>query len=368
MIERLTASEPRETQPFFQSWHGEEAVFATTSSEQTARGVQGFSRVSAEAPSGTPQSGGLQSGDIPVLTYTLYNDAAYQHVRRNTLQRRAELDRLRASGAADMTIPNDRSIAAFPTDAIIMKTAWWPVAPGAMTALPVWDPENNPPRLGGNPYTSWQRVVAVDPTKGTPAQANAPIDFAGRSFANAHRVNIDAFYHVRVDAPLAQRLMRDRAARKAANIAIGRDVHEGDYLLLVSADMAIRKTDNWVWATLWWHDQPDRGPFAAERPSGLKGAWRDYLLQIAFDSEHPTEADGGPHVCFDPWLEGRLPDGGHGSGTRSNCVACHQRASYPPIDFLPLTRGAADVTSDPAFSPGRLRTDFIWSIALQTRP
>jgi hypothetical protein len=163
-------------------------------------------------------------------------------------------------------------------------------------------------------------------------------------------------------------LMRDRSARKAATIALGRDLREGDYLVLVSANLGRRETENWVWAAFWWHDRPDQGPFAAERPAGLSGAWRHYLLQVAFDADQPAASDGGPHVCFDPWLEGRFPDGGHGSGTLSNCVACHQRASYPAVNFLPVTRGAPDLANDPAFSPGRLRTDFIWSIALHARP
>ena len=71
-------------------------------------------------------------------------------------------------------------------------------------------------------------------------------------------------------------------------------------------------------------------------------------MQVAFDAETPKTSDGAPHVCFNPWLEGRFPDGGQGGGTASNCLACHRRASYPAVAFLPVTRGAPNLHSDPA--------------------
>ena len=41
---------------------------------------------------------------------------------------------------------------------------------------------------------------------------------------------------------------------------------------------------------------------------------------------------------------------------------CHNRASYPAIGFLPIMRGNPDLSRDPAYSSGRLRTDFLWSV------
>jgi hypothetical protein len=302
------------------------------------------------------------------VTYTLFDDAAYAHVRSRRLYLRAELDRLRIAGDRADGVPQDSAVPDFPVGARILKTAWWPVAADRPTALPVWDPERNPPRRGGNPYTSWQRVAVVGPAAGTRADSRAAIDFAGRRFDHPQRVAPGALYHVRVDAALARRLMRDRATRKATVIALGRELRAGDQLVLVSANLAVRETRDWVWATFWWHDRPDEGPFAAERPDDLQGAWRHYLLQVAFDVERPPAADGGPHICFDPWLEGRLPDGGNGGGLASNCLACHRRASYPPINYLPITRGAADLAHDPAYAAGRLRTGNVWSIAMHALP
>jgi hypothetical protein len=361
ILAHLTAAPPNGTKDhraFFENWHGEDELFSNTASGIS--GIGGFSRTGTSALNS-------QSG-APVLTYTFYNEPAYRHIRGNRLNSTAELDRLRQSGRPDDSIAGDRALPVFPADSIVLKTVWWPVARDGLTALPVWDPEKNPPRPNGNPYINWQRVVAVDPATDVQADAMVGIDFAGRNFPRARRIGIGAFYHVAVDAPMAGRMMRDPETRKAVLIALGRPLQAGDYLVLVAANMAAREIPDWIWASFWWHDRPEQGVFAADRPQALQAPWRNYLMQTAFDSEKPEAADAGPHTCFNPWLEGRFPDGGNGGGTASNCMACHQRASYPPVAFLPVRRGAPDLRSDPAFAPGRLRTSFLWSLAMHAKP
>ena len=369
IITSLTDSAAGEDRPRFESWHGEDEVFGDGAVEHARTGISGFSRSSssdhAEDPSSDDAS---QIGDVPVLTYALYDDAAYDHIRDQQLNRRAELERLRRTGVVDTMVAGDRSIPPFPTGATVLKTVWWPVAAAALSALPVWDPDRNPIGRGGNDYLGWPRVVAVDATRAADRPAFVSIDFAGRTFPHAQRIELAAFCHVMVDAEMADRLSRDRSARKTALVALGRPLAAGDYLVLVSANLASKEIDDWVWATFWWHDRPDEGAFAADRPAALQGAWRNYLMQVAFDSTIPAAADGGPHACFDPWLEGRFPDGGHGAGAVSNCMTCHRRASYPAVDFLPVTRGEPDLAGDPAYAPGRLRTGMLWSIALHARP
>jgi hypothetical protein len=95
---------------------------------------------------------------------------------------------------------------------------------------------------------------------------------------------------------------------------------------------------------------------------------------VAYDLNLPPEKDGSPRVAFNPWLEGRFADGGHGGGGLvSNCMNCHNRASWPRRDvpdrreFLPVYRGNPDLSGDPAYAPGRLRTDFLWSIPDQAQ-
>jgi hypothetical protein len=216
--------------------------------------------------------------------------------------------------------------------------------------------------------------VAIDPSAGAARDASpaaapavASVPFAGRVIPDARCVPLDALAHIAVDGATAAQMQREPAVRRAMRLALGRDLQAGDFLALVGVHIATREIADWVWATAWWHDEPDRGPFAADRPTGIAAPWRNYLLSVAFDERTPIESDGGAHVSFNPWLEARFPDGGHGGGSFSNCLACHRRASWPAASFLPVTRGPADVATDPAYAPGRLRTQFLWSIALRAR-
>ena len=362
VLAQLARRQTGQTEPGFESWYGEENVFAEPAVEQVPRGIRGFSRVSSTGMA-------LHSADAPILTYTLYNDAAYEHIRRHRLYSRAVLESLRSAGPADHAIVDNHSVPPFPRQAIVLKTGWWPVAGGsALTALPVWDPDRNAPLRGGNGYLTWPRVVVVDPTNSSPRDSTVDMDFSGRSFPAAHRVNLQDFYHVAVDAGLAARAMRDPDTQKAVSIALGRALQAGDYLILIAGNLATREIEDWVWGAFWWHDRPDQGAFAANRPDELRGEWRNYLMQAAFDDQKPRADDGQPHICFNPWLEARFPDGGQGGGTASNCLSCHRRASYPLVSFLPVTRGDPDLKNDPAYAAGRLRTSFLWSLVLHAKP
>lgn len=350
--------------PAIESWYDEGAVFAAED-EPAIPGLLGFTRPNTGH---RKRSLDADSGDAAILDFTLYNAPAYEHIRRHRLYQTSELDQLLVAGETDRTIVGNRMIPAFPREAMVLKTAWWPIANEDVTALPVWDPELNPERPQGNPYTTWQRIVAVDTRSLHRLPRIATLEFAGRTIPISSWVKVNAFYHVVVDASLAIRLNADRDARKVALITLGRTLREGDALALIGVHLASHEIDDWVWVTFWWHDRPDEGKYAAGRPRAQDGAGRSYLMQTAFDAVKPVTPDGSPHVSFNPWFEGRFPNGGHGGGAVSNCVACHSRASYPAIDFLPVTRGPADLLSDAAYDDGRLRTSFLWSIALRATP
>ena len=339
-------------EPAFVHWQGEGGVFGAEAAAKRPGGIQGFLR--PKSIGGDPHLIGA-----PIIAYNLFNPAAFAHIRAQGLYRKATLDHLRLTSKTGSVPP-------FPAAAIVIKTAWWPVAPEGLTAMPVWDPELNPPDPNGNPHLGWARVVAVDPANNSPDKT-AAVQFIGRSFPGARRVQLEAFHHVAVDAAMAKQLALDPESNRTAIIALGRPIAANDRLALVGINMMTHEQQDWVWAAFWWHDRPGVGPFAADRPSDLRGPWRNYLMQVAFDAETPRASDGGAHICFNPWLEARFPDHGQGGGTVSNCLSCHQRASYPAAPFLPVTRGAPNLREDPALAPDRLRTSFLWSSTLHAQ-
>lgn len=299
--------------------------------------------------------------DAPVITFVHYDPEAYGYVRGHRLHQAERLAELMQNGASDPVYPHMLAIPPLPRGARVLMSAWWPVGAGSVTPLPVWDPREVARPGGSNDYTSWRRVVAVD--AGAAAGRAAPVTFAGRTFVTARRVALNRFIHLPVGRRLAAHLMEDAGARKAALIALGRPLRTGDSLVLVAFHLMAADAGMGVWATAWWHDRPDEGVFAADRPATIRGRWRHYLMDVAVDPVLPLEPDGSPHICFNPWFEAKFPDGGQGSGLKSNCINCHERASYPLTEFLPVRRGTSDASGDPAFAPGRLRTARLWALA-----
>jgi hypothetical protein len=162
------------------------------------------------------------------------------------------------------------------------------------------------------------------------------------------------------------------AVPSAARGVLGRDLEEGDQLVLIAMHATTKEIPEWTWMTWFWHDRPDAGARGADRLPAVKGVWRNYLMEVAFDATLPREPDGSPHIAYNPVLEARFPN-----GILSNCLACHRRSTWPQEEFLPITRGANAVDKslfppdgkDPAFSDDKLRLDFMWSIGdLAMRP
>jgi hypothetical protein len=364
--EFITRENPNDHRPAIESWYGEGLVFGRGTVGAATLGIRGFLR--GLNTNGGPLNPSTQgSSEIPVIAYVLYNAAAYEHIRRYALNQIAGLQRAKAAKDKDRVVSGDWQIPAFPRNSIIVKTVWWPVARQGSTALPVWDPEDNPPRLTGNGYPTWQRIVTVRAGNRL-GDGSGSVVFMGRRFASHHNVGLDSFYYITVDADLAKRLMNDAESRRTTLIALGRELIEGDYLILVGTNFATRELDGWIWGATWWHDLPDKGPFSSQRPMRLSRPWRNYLMQVAFDTVKPRGAEDAPHICFNPWLEGRFSDGGGGGGTVSNCMACHERASVPAVNFLPIRRGLPNFSEDPSYAPGRLRTSSLWSLALHAKP
>ena len=292
----------------------------------------------------------LQSGGEELIVFALYDTAASRHIRSHPL-----------AGRSASAFPP------FPDGSAILLAAWWPVARQGLSPLPVWDPADNPPNPAGNGYLTWKRLVAIDPRGADGDTAAVPLVFAGRSPQPAHRVPLDAFLHVPVDAALAGRLMRDARTRKAAVIALGRALQPGDALALVALHVIEKQDGAWTWATAWWHDRPGEGPFARDRPSDLRGPLRHYLMDQLRVEPGDAPGEAASRACFNPWFEARFPDGGEGGGIASTCIACHSRAGHPAASFLPVRRGVPG-PDEIAAAGTRFTTDFIWSVPRSVVP
>lgn len=345
--------------PPFMAWHGAEETFASSAA---AAGGPGLPLRLFAVDKQNAKRGEL-SNSPPLIVVTHYNTAAYRHIRANALQQRDALDALgrRSTNGNEAAAVNE--VPAFPRAAMVLKSAWWPVPDDGAVAMPVWDPEQNVAAASGNDYPSWKRMVAVCPSGFR--QPMADVGLLGRS-SHLECVGVDRFFHLTLDAPMAAQLMQDPTARKLAAMVVGRNLRAGDHLALVALHVATRELPDWVWGTVWWHDRPGQGPYAAGRPADQAAPWRNYLMNVAFDAERPREPDGSARIVFNPWLEARFPDSGHGGGTVSNCLSCHRRAGFPAVGAFTVTRGTPPVAMA-ADEPDAVKTSSLWSLPLQAR-
>jgi hypothetical protein len=351
----------------FETWFSEPDTFdkstalaaaRTQSSARTFSVPRQFTPLKARPGVAAPEPGSA------VLSAVLYNFAAYNHIRSNRLHIPSVLADLAKNGAFDAKIPQNRTVPPFPPGAVVLKTVWWPVARDKVSAMPIWDPEANPAMPPGNPKESWARFVGVDATRlYVPSGETADITYDGQVKRGAHVVGLSSFHAIKLTAEMAANINKSGSLTKVAQASFGRPPAADDFVVLVATHLTTKEIDDWVWATFWWHDRAQEGPFAANRVGSLEGVWKNYLMNVSYDLNLPGERDGSPRIAFNPWLEARFPFGGHGmSGTVSNCMNCHNRASTGADDFLPIYRGNPDFAGDTAYAPGSLRGDFLWSV------
>jgi hypothetical protein len=335
----------------------------------------------------------LGDGDA-ILSFNLYNASLRDHVRQHNYQ-------LKTAVAALVGRAGD--IQPFPDRSIAVKTVWWPVRQNGLTAFPVWDDTPTRPlewgrgvqdlsRMGfftpltpqqqaelatherdGNDFETFTRVVAIDATRPeVPTQETAEVRFydpqdvtlQSDTQRTVRVVPLRRFFHVQINDRYTVDLINSLPLTDQITTRFWRRPFRiGDYVALVAAHVSTRETPDWVWATFWWHDDPNAAPYGADRPRTIPEVFRNYRMNVAYSADTPREPDGSPRVTFNPYLEAAFS-----YGPKSNCVACHQRAVIGPEGpgpVFPVLRGQLS-KQDPLYA-GKVRLDFLWSLAFETR-
>lgn len=344
-----------DSEAIWETWYQSPDVFGPAGpSLQSAKKKRVFtplrqSQIVGAAPQATGQS---------VASFTLFNQETKDHIRSNQYQMAQTKDDLNKNWPTG-TAPKDRKIKDFPRTAMSLKTTWWVVKKNQKTGMYIWDekPEADPAPNQAAP--TWKRAIAIDPTRDqVPADEKMTIPIRGKDFPNSHVVPLKAFYYFVATEEDLPSLNNNVPLGASEDPNLGR-VEVGDFLVLAALHYTTKEIPNWVWATFWWHDQPDKGPYGENRPDNtfLKGVWRNYKMDVAFDMTVPTEPGGKPNAVFNPWLEARF-----GNGVHSNCMTCHQLATWNRQDFS-VTRGP--LPDNDARFKNTTKTDFLWSIVVE---
>jgi hypothetical protein len=331
--------------PVWATWYTGEETFAAGTEVIERRDAGGFGRGAFKRPKQVWEEGEEERGSVPafeIAARTLFNREAHSHIRREKLHTKARLQELFDAKAP---VPD------FPRGAVALKTQWIVMKANSCQTIPVWDGETTE-RSGAHVPDSWPRKVAV-------RNGSGPFDAA---CASLPQVEPTRFFHIRAEADSPPGSIRYKA---------------GDFILLLGFHLATREIPNWVWGTFWWHDAARDGIYGADMPRSVRGAWRNYRMDAAFDMDRPWQHHGEPKIAFNPYLEAQMV-----RGVQSNCMTCHRRAIYPrPENAITLhsweqaesalrivVSGSEAATAAylPAYERS-LKTSFLWSIVLSAR-
>jgi len=299
------------------------------------------------------------------ISHVLYNQRARDHIRSEKLYLRSTFQDLNARFDKDKTSGWDRTVPQFPRDSIVIKPVWWPVKQAELTALPVWDgPYKGKNRAGqfpSMPAEDWPLAVAV-----IPPGLKAPTDLSTVTRTNPTQkirgsVGLESFYYFQITQDMIDKL--DSKEQDGFD-----HIKAGDYAVLIAMHVTTREINSWVWATYWWHDKPDQGHLAMDRPDSVKNVWANFLMNVSYSMDTPGSPDQGPHVVYNPYIEGKFPD-----GVVSNCMSCHNRASSPSLagelcGALPVTRGSYNYQPTSPERDGRVKLEFLWSLLFRSSP
>jgi hypothetical protein len=318
----------------------------------------------------------------PQLASVLYNESAKKHILDNHLNLENTLDTILRARIDSHSPEDERKIPPFPADSVVLKTGWELIYPGRqpnLRTLYIWNPEKekNDTTLLTEGYVSsgakqWGKTVTVDVTKQKECSDG---DYSGDAV-----IPLGCFYFIQLSPKLSQ-YWRDFAN------SVNKDspkTDEDPYAVLMAVHVTTKEIGDWVWATFWWYNKATYPRYGCDSDcrSILKGnKWRHFLMDTAFSGSTPLESDYGHKICFNRYLEEKMP-----YGIVSNCIQCHRRAVYKAggkeecaytLGRLPRctdTEGGSlkkcvDVVpsecsqSDKDYYVHALQTDLLWTIA-----
>jgi hypothetical protein len=175
---------------------------------------------------------------------------------------------------------------------------------------------------------------------------------------------------------------------------------KGDYAVLVGMHVTTNETIRWTWQTFWWAPNPENPPSpsskfqADKRPDQLKGAARHYAVAITYTFILPNQPITGGNnigqsvIGYNPYLEaGFFYQPGNKKapltysavvvtngknvynnvGVLTNCMSCHGITNYVIKNQDANYIGDTYIDKNDTLFKGKLKTDFLWSIPLQSK-
>lgn len=342
-----------------------------------------------------------QSPAPSLFAFVKYNRSAAEFVWQNKYHQKKTLDALQAKFDADKRPTDERMIKPFPRQAVATKPVFWlvknsksPQSQRGLTVLPYWDPLYPPPAGGVTPdHRTWSKCVAIDPDKRYSEGSEQEVTLNGTK-TTAKVVYLSRFFSI----PLRDKVEVAAVKMMASELSSAGGEQErmitdpgntpeiGDSIILLAMHVTTKEIDNWTFQTFWWLPNANDPDFGKDRPTSVKGVWRNYVMCNAWSPESPKSSDGGYHVCFNPYLEtdlgatkpyvldGKTFPPNPMAGTKSNCMNCHNRAGYPAFTSDPSSANMGHVAND-GFRPPNdpyfakiTKTDFLWSIPLHAAP
>jgi hypothetical protein len=261
----MTVEKP-DGRPYWETWY--RATEAFRPEGPTPQGPRPVIR-QFETPNQFKRSGVQpEAPGQSAISFVLFNWEGFHHIRTNGLFDASKLDQINASFPSG-TAWNNRKIPDFPAPAMTIKAVWWPVAGDDKTPIPIWDNDPARPLPRGNDFDTWKRVVVVDGTRMTvPNGEFIDARYNNKTFPHSHVVGVASFYGFKVDQASIDAVVNnpDQGLRTLIQRALGRPLRVGDFMVLVAMHATSKEIDDWTWQTFWWHDKPNDGPYAADRP------------------------------------------------------------------------------------------------------